>query len=67
MWEEVARRQAVDYEVLDVAERAGRELISSLRIKTVPAVVIDGRLRAVGVQPLGEAQALLQETVHAAA
>ena len=59
VWSEVARSASVDYEVLDVSERAGRELISQLRIKTVPAVVIDGQLKAVGVQPLAEAQALL--------
>ena len=59
VWSEVARSASVDYEVLDVSERTGRELISLLRIKTVPAVVIDGQLKAVGVQPLAEAQALL--------
>lgn len=60
IWGEVARRESVDYEVLDVSERAGRELISQLRIKTVPAVVIDGQLKAVGVQPLAEVEALLR-------
>ena len=59
VWSEIARRESVDYEVLDVSERSGRELISQLRIKTVPAVIVDGRLKAVGVQPLAEAQALL--------
>lgn len=60
VWSEVAARRSIDYEVLDVGERAGREVVSNLRIKTVPAVVIDGRLQAVGAQPLGEALALVQ-------
>jgi len=54
VWGEASRKVPMDFEVLDVAERDGREIVSRLRIKTVPAVVIDGVLKAVGAQPLGE-------------
>lgn len=59
IWAEVARQRPIDYEVLDVADKAGRTVVSNLRIKTVPALVIDGKLKAVGVQPLGEALKLV--------
>ena len=49
----------MDLQILDVAERDGREVVSRLRIKTVPAVVVDGALKAVGVQPLGDVLKLL--------
>ncbi|WP_123104804.1 thioredoxin family protein [Acidithiobacillus sulfuriphilus] len=59
IWGEAASRVPMEYEILDVGGRDGRELVSKLRIKTVPAVVIDGTLRTVGVQPLGEVLKLL--------
>ena len=59
IWKEASRRVTMDLRVLDVTEREGREVVSRLRIKTVPAVVIDDVLKTVGVQPLGEARKLL--------
>jgi thiol-disulfide isomerase/thioredoxin len=59
IWAEAAQKVPMDLEVLDVAERDGREVVSRLRIKTVPAVVVECALKAVGVQPLGEVLKLL--------
>ncbi|MHB1883080.1 MAG: thioredoxin family protein [Acidithiobacillus sp.] len=59
IWAEAAQKVPMGLEVLDVAERDGREVVSRLRIKTVPAVVVEGALKAVGVQPLGEVLKLL--------
>ena len=59
IWAEAAQKVPMDLEVLDVAERDGREVVSRLRIKTVPAVVVEGVLKTVGVQPLGEVLKLL--------
>ncbi|WP_298169191.1 thioredoxin family protein [Acidithiobacillus sp.] len=61
IWGEAAEKVPMDFQVVDVSDREGRELISRLRIKTVPAVVIDGALKSVGVQPLGEVIKLLGE------
>ncbi|WP_028989381.1 thioredoxin family protein [Thermithiobacillus tepidarius DSM 3134] len=55
VWSEVARQRPIEYQVLDVADKAGRTLVSNLRIKSVPALVVDGKLKAVGVHSLGEA------------
>ncbi len=49
----------MELEVLDVADREGREIVSNLRIKTVPAIVVDGALKTVGAQPLGEVLKML--------
>ena len=59
IWAEAAQKVSMDLEVLDVAERDGREGVSRLRIKTVPAVVVEGVLKTVGVQPLSEVLKLL--------
>ncbi|MEW6613798.1 MAG: thioredoxin family protein [Pseudomonadota bacterium] len=55
VWSEVARQRPIEYQVLDVGDKAGRTLVSNLRIKSVPALVVDGKLKAVGVHSLGEA------------
>lgn len=59
VWAAVAHAGALDYQVIDVADPPGRALVSRLRIKTVPAVVIDGRLQAVGLQSVAEATRLV--------
>ena len=61
VWEEVSRQRPIEYQALDVADRAGRTLISNLRIKSVPALVVDGKLKWVGVHTLGEALKLVDE------
>lgn len=55
VWSEVARQRPIEYQVLDVSDKAGRTLVSNLRIKSVPALVVDGKLKTVGVHSLGEA------------
>lgn len=59
VWAEAARRVPMDFEVLDVADRKGREVVARLRIKTVPAAVVDGTLKALGVQSLTDVLKLL--------
>jgi len=49
LWQEIARRKAIDLRVLDVAQIEGRELAAKLGIRTIPATVIDGKLRFVGI------------------
>ncbi len=55
VWAEVAKRKPIDYQVLDIAEPPGRALVAGLRIRTVPALVVDGKLVSVGLQSLGDA------------
>lgn len=61
VWDEVARTQPIGYQILDIAEPAGRALVAALRIRTVPALVVDGKLVAVGVQSLPEALKIVQQ------
>jgi glutaredoxin len=59
VWKEASEKVPMELQVLDVADREGREIVSNLRIKTVPAIVVDGALKTVGAQPLGEVLKML--------
>jgi glutaredoxin len=59
VWSDVAARKGVILEVLDVRRAAGRQVALELGIRTVPAIVIDGRLRAVGTSSMADALALV--------
>lgn len=59
IWTEAARQVPMDFEILDVADRKGREVVTQLRIKSVPAVVVDDTLKTLGVQPLADVLKLL--------
>lgn len=50
VWREVADTRDIEFEVLDMAQPEGRELARRLGIRSIPSVVIDGALKAVGVQ-----------------
>jgi hypothetical protein len=53
-WRTVARKKSFAFEVLDVAQPEGRSIVARLGIRTVPATVIDGQLKHLGVPSLGE-------------
>jgi hypothetical protein len=59
VWSEAAARQGLTIEVLDVGKPEGRRITSDLGIRTVPAMVIDGKLRSLGTCTLGEALSML--------
>jgi glutaredoxin len=59
VWSEAAAREGLTLEVLDVGKPDGRRIVSDLGIRTVPAMVIDGKLRALGTCTVGDAQAML--------
>ena len=56
VWQQVVTEKQVDYAVVDATQPEGRELISRLRIKTVPALVIDGELRGLGIPTIAQAR-----------
>jgi glutaredoxin len=60
VWREVAADRGCEFYVVDIAQPEGAALAQRLNLKTVPALLIDGTLRAVGVQSRGEALTLLQ-------
>lgn len=59
IWRQVARERVIEFAVLDMAQPEGKALVSRLRLKTIPAVVVDGVLKGVGVQSLAAARALV--------
>ncbi len=62
IWRDVSQQHEFDFAVLDMGQPEGKALVSQLRLKTVPALVIDGELKAIGVQSLQEALALVATT-----
>jgi glutaredoxin len=68
VWREVTANRGFEFAVVDIVQPEGAELAQRLKLQTVPALLIDGTLRAVGVQSLEEALALIQparQEVHA--
>jgi thiol-disulfide isomerase/thioredoxin len=59
VWRRVAEEKAISFEVLDVAQPEGRAVVAPRGIRTVPATVIDGELKHVGVPSRGEALQLV--------
>lgn len=60
VWRKAAVERGCEFTVLDIAQPAGAARARQLQLQTVPAVLIDGVLRAVGVQSPEEARALLE-------
>jgi len=67
VWQQVARQKAIAFEVLDVGQREGRAIVARIGLKTVPATVVDGTLRHVGVPTLAEALAFVSTSPDKAA
>lgn len=59
VWRRVAEEKAIAFEVLDVAQPEGRAVVAPRGIRTVPATVIDGELKHVGVPTRAEALQLV--------
>lgn len=58
VWHRVAQRKDIAFEVLDVGQPEGRDVVARLGVRTVPSTVIDGMLKHLGVPTLQEAAAL---------
>lgn len=56
VWAQVAKEKEINFSVVDMGQPEGRALVSRLRLKTIPAVVIDGELKGLGVHTLAEAR-----------
>lgn len=60
LWREMAAERGFEFVVVKLAEPYGREMTRRLHLKTIPAVVVDGVLRGIGVQSRAEAIALIE-------
>lgn len=61
VWSEVAQERDIDYQVVDMAQPEGKALVSQMRLKTIPALLIDDELKGIGVQSKAEALELVKE------
>lgn len=59
IWREVAEAKQIDFAVVDMGQPEGRELATRLRIRSIPAVVIDGELKHIGLLDRGAATELV--------
>ncbi len=59
VWREVSEEREFEFDVVDMGQPEGRELVSRLRLKTIPALVVDGTLIAIGVQTRQQALAIV--------
>lgn len=59
VWQTVAQERQVELSVVDVDQPEGQTLMEQLQLKTIPAVLIDGQLVAIGVQSREAAQAII--------
>ncbi len=59
VWRGVAAERELDFSVVNLAEPEGQRLADHLQLKTIPALVVDGVLVAIGVQSAEEARALV--------
>lgn len=62
VWRTATAERTAGFQVADArTDPEGRRLAEGLRLRTFPAVIIDGELKAVGVQSRAQALALLEE------
>ena len=59
IWGEAARQTRIAFSVVDVNSPNGSNLAERMRVTVVPAVAVDGRLLAIGVQTTEEARRLI--------
>jgi glutaredoxin len=59
VWRVVAAERELDFTVVNLTDPEGQSIVKRWRLRTVPALVIDDRLVAIGVQSPVEARALV--------
>lgn len=62
VWRTAAAERQTELHLLDVSHPDG-QLTQSLTLNTVPAVLIDGTLKGVGVQTIEDARQLLNQSL----
>lgn len=61
VWRAAAADCGCEFAVVDINREPGRELAARMRVHVVPAVALDDRLLAIGVQTPDEALSLVRE------
>ena len=61
VWRSVVAERELDFSVVSLDQPEGRRLADRLQLNTIPAVIVDGMLVAIGVQNADEARALVSQ------
>jgi len=61
VWRGVVAERELDFSVVNLDQPEGRQLADRLQLQTIPALVVDGVLVAIGVQNADEAQSLVAQ------
>ena len=59
VWRGVVAERELDFSVVNLDQPEGRQLAERLQLQTIPALLVDGVLVAIGVQSAEEACALV--------
>lgn len=63
IWEEISRTRHIAFRTVDVADTEGAAIMDRLDLKTVPAILVDGQLKGVGVQSKEQAIAIIDTQI----
>ena len=63
IWQQACEKYHVDLQILDLEQKAGQTLAQQLNLKTFPALVIEGEVKAVGHPDEHSATALIANLV----
>lgn len=61
IWREVAEERDFGFEVVDMGQPEGKALANALHIRSIPALIVEGKLKGIGVQRREEALAMVAE------
>lgn len=60
VWERIAAKHGLPLDVIDISSTQGEAIMARLALKTVPAIVVNGSLKGVGVQSNKEANRIIE-------
>lgn len=63
VWTAVCAMEGFELHIVNIHRREGEAIAKRLRLSSVPALVINGNLVAVGVQTAEQAQTILRDTL----
>ncbi|MDO8596835.1 MAG: thioredoxin family protein [Sulfuricaulis sp.] len=64
VWRGVVAERELDFSVVNLTAPEGWQLADRLQLRTIPALVVDGVLVAIGVQSPDEARSLVAQAPH---
>ena len=63
IWQQVCQAQGIKLEVTDFEQPRGREITQQLNIKSFPALIVDGEVKAVGHPDSLSAETVIKQII----